>query len=344
MKSFSIALLTLGFVSSMCSTLWSQNEVMTQCYSHGCQGDQISVQCEQCSDLSIDFTNTTLNGYPFLYIDLGTVMFDATSAAPGLYEFNVICNENGQVLPYALRVYGGDILYQGVPVNTIEVCPNEVIALTGVFGYGNNNGNNNIFNLNWNDGLTDVSSASFLNYQATNEATITFTNYTNDLEVNCSDAVQVLITANTTMNCTPSATEFCAGQNVTLSYSGDTGVGSLVLHGPNGQTWSVTSNPFVFQPVMSGGYYLQNASELCNFSNTFTLAVHDVIAGNIIANDNSLCPGQSANLQWQGGVGSFTWNAQATLLVTGNTSAVVTPVQTTTYTGTVTDAFCQTNV
>ncbi len=130
----------------------------------------------------------------------------------------------------------------------------------------------------------------------------------------------------------PSATEICVGQSVTLELTGTDLATCVVTPGP------VSGFNATFSPPVGTHTYTATFTDVmgCENTATATITVHPLPNPMVTPANPAICLGQSVELTASGGT-NYVWNGGNLNNVSG-ASQTVSPNQTTTYTVTVTDA------
>ncbi|WP_179338825.1 T9SS type A sorting domain-containing protein [Winogradskyella ludwigii] len=190
--------------------------------------------------------------------------------------------------------------------NDVAICLGESVSLTASGG----------INYSWNTGETNTS--MIVSPIETTTYTVTVTD---DLGNSDSDSVTVTVNELPTLILTEDVTIF-EGESI-----------NLTVNGAESYLWNTgdTSNSIVVNPTITSTYSVTGfSSSNCETSAEVTVTVVPEVNANA-GNDVAICLGESIALNASGGI-NYSWNTGET-----NTSIIVSPIETTTYTVTVTD-------
>ncbi|CAN5174954.1 hypothetical protein BH09BAC5_BH09BAC5_20960 [soil metagenome] len=146
----------------------------------------------------------------------------------------------------------------------------------------------------------------------------------------CTSTAQVTVTVNPTptVTATASSSTICAGNSTTLTGSGAT---SYIWNPGN-----ISGSPISVTPASTMTYTVTGTTGTCSNTAQVIITVNPLPIPTITANPTAICVGQSASLTATGGT-SYNWNGGSLVNASGNPQTV-SPVSTTTYTVTATDA------
>lgn len=214
-----------------------------------------------------------------------------------------------------------------VMADQTTICAGDTATLTA-----SATGGNTPYTFNWNQGLGTGATKMVSPIETT-----TYQVIVGDAG-GCSDTTSITITVNPKPNIelNTGRTTICAGDTTLLTAAATNGTAPYTFQ------WnqSIGSNDtIVINPAQTTTYIVTvTDANGCSDTASITITVTQSLDVTIVANDETLCPGQSANLTVSVGNGArpFTYNWNQGL--SADSTQTVMPTQTTTYSVTVTDA------
>lgn len=280
--------------------------------------------CQNAADPTPTVTGAGASGGTFsstggLVINASTGVIDLSASTPGTYNVNytppgsALCTG---ITPFTITVNAQPNVNAS---NNVAICAGSStpLSVTGASTYS------------WSPG-TGLSATTGTNVTASPGATTTYT-VTGTTANGCTntDVVTVTVNAIPTVNAGPDQS-ICLGQSVTLSGSGTAGVTYSWNNG--------ASNGVSFTPASAGTTtYTVTGTTAAGCSATDQVVVTVNAVPNVVANDVSMCSGQSVTISATGAT-SYTWSPATGLSATTGASVTASPASTTTYTVTGTNA------
>ncbi len=243
-----------------------------------------------------------------------TEILNVSPNSDRIYIFSASGSSSGCSQDYTIRIKvtrSGSPLFLEASASKTQVCYGEPVTLTAL---------GNAPNIVWSNGVTDgvpfVPPATNTYYKVTGSA--------NGLDVpNCTVTDNIVIYVNELfVTANASATEICAGEQVTL-----TGSGADSFTWDNGVTDGVP-----FSPSQTTTYTVTGSDPMgCQAQDQVTIIVNPLPTVTANASATEICAGEQITLTGSG-ASSYTWDNGV------SDGVAFTPTQTTTYTVTGTDA------
>jgi gliding motility-associated-like protein len=305
--------------------------------SNGCQNSQqVTINEPTAISASLSSVPVVCNGQ-----SNGTITVTASGGtAPFQYSLNGAPFQPGNIFNVSAGSYTVTIMDNNNCISTATINITEPAALTINLNAGNascNGGNDGVITVTAGGGNSGYQySLDGVHFQSSNVFNVLQGNYTVTVRdmLGCSATGNITVGLNSNLTFTPLADNtICEGTSAQLQFNSN--ATQYTWSPAAGLNNATISNP-VASPVTTTQYIVTATLGLCSINDTVVVNVNPAPVPDA-GPDGFICYGQSFRLQGSGGV-SFTWSPSGYLDNATIANPVSTPITTTTYSLSVTDA------